>query len=104
MPSRQNGRNNSEFKEIGAIIEKFFSSDTISGVMAYAPIWNEWPALVGANLAETLKPKYVQYGRLHVSVSGHAMVHRVQLQKHAILNNINSRLAGVQLTEIVFDL
>ncbi len=96
-------RENTQFKSIDAVIEKFFESGALAGVMAYAPIWNEWPSLAGEQFAKSLKPKYVQHGRLHIKVEGHAMLHRVRLQKRAIINNINSRLDGVQLTDIVFE-
>ena len=103
MVSKREERKKSHLKDISSIIDTLFSSDKLSSVMSYAPIWNEWPSLVGEHLANTLTPTYVQHGRLHVTVSGHAMLHRVQLQKRSILDNINARLEGAKLTDIVLD-
>ena len=103
MISQRADRKKAHLQDISSIIDKFFSSDTLSCVMSYAPIWNEWPSLVGDHLADMLTPNYVQHGRLHVTVAGHAMLHRVQLQKRSILDNINARLEGTKLTDIMFD-
>lgn len=103
MSSERASRKKAHLEGIGPLIDKFFSSDVFSGVMSYAPIWNEWPSLVGEALAATVRPKFVQHGRLHVTISSHAMLHRVRLQKPSILNAINARLDGPKLTDIVFE-
>jgi hypothetical protein len=103
MSSEHASRKNAHLEGIGPLIDKFFSSGTFSDIMSYAPIWNEWPSMVGENLAETVRPKFVQHGRLYVTISSHAMLHRVRLQKLVILDTINARLNGPKLTDIVFE-
>jgi len=72
-------------------------------LLAYAPIWNEWDSIVGDSLAATMLPRAVWNGRLHVTISSHAMRHRLAMDKPAILAKINARLTGVCINDIVFD-
>ena len=91
-------------ESVGSILSRLMASAPMAGLTAYAPIWNDWPFLLGDKLAGHMSPRSVSNGRLHVMVENDAMRHRLELQKHSILSKINQRLNPEKVTDIVFEL
>jgi len=80
------------------------ATKSMAELAAYAPIWSDWPSLVGPDVARCVTPLAVSNGKLHVVVGGDAMRHRLQLQKQSILAKLNGHLKSARITDIVFEL
>jgi hypothetical protein len=76
---------------------------SMADLVAYAPIWNDWPVLVGDKLARYTSPLSVSKGRLCIMVKNDAMRHRLQLQKQSIISQINQHLDSEKVTDLIFD-
>ena len=90
-------------ESIGSILSRLMTSSSMADLAAYAPIWNDWPTLVGDRLARHISPLSVSRGRLRIMVKNDAMRHRVQLQKQSIISRINQHLDSEKVTELIFD-
>jgi len=91
-------------ESIGSILSQLMADTAMAELAAYAPIWKDWPSLVGEKLARQMLPRSVMKGRLHVSVDNNVVRHRLELQKPVILAKINHHLKHDKVTDIVFDL
>ncbi len=92
-----------QMESVGSILSRLMASSSMSNLAAYAPIWNDWPALVGDKLAQHISPLSVSNGRLRIIVKNGAMRHRLQLQKQSIISQINEHLDSEKVTDLIFD-
>ncbi len=90
-------------ESVGSILSRLMASSSMADLTAYAPIWNDWPALVGDKLARHISPLSVSNGRLRIMVKNDAMRHRLQLQKQSIISQINEHLDSEKVTDLIFN-
>ncbi len=91
------------FESVGSILSRLITEGPIGEAKLYATLWENWAAIVGAELAEAMSPHEVRHGRLYVVVPSAAMQHRLELQKASILAKINSALESASIVDIRFD-
>jgi len=89
-------------KQLGPVIENILRRHNLwHGYQQYLII-DQWPEIVGSDLAEVTKAEKIDNGLLRVTVKDSVWAHHLSMMKPRLINKLNNFAGGKVVNDIFF--